>query len=128
MDCAAPTETTGHQRGFGEIFLSYWPRQEAKAWPGLPALASPTLDPHSPELPAEDLPALKAQYSPWLGAPGCCGPQSGWNHYGYFEFCLQLEFYLNKLHDEVLEIFFAGNTKENCKSLKPVSVHYRNEA
>ena len=34
-----------HQRGFGEIFLSYWPRQEAKAWPGLPALASPTLNP-----------------------------------------------------------------------------------
>ena len=24
---------------------SYWPRQEAKAWPGLPALASPTLGP-----------------------------------------------------------------------------------
>ena len=34
-----------HQRGFGEIFFSYWPRQEAKAWPGLPALASPTLGP-----------------------------------------------------------------------------------
>ena len=34
-----------HQRGFGEIFLSYWPRREAKAWPGLPALASPTLGP-----------------------------------------------------------------------------------
>ena len=100
----------------------------AKAWPGLPALASPTLGPHSPELPAEGLTALKAQYSPPPGAPGCCGPQSGWNHYGYFEFPLQLEFYLNKLHDEVLEIFFAGNTKENCKSLKPVSVHYRNEA
>ena len=28
----------------------------------------------------------------------------------------------------VLEIFFAGNTKENSKSLKPVSVHYRNKA
>ena len=84
VDCAAPTETTGHQRGFGEIFLSYRPRQEAKAWPGLPALASPTLGPHSPELPAEDLPALEAQYSPPPGAPGCCGPQSGWNHYGYF--------------------------------------------
>ena len=30
--------------GFGEIiFLSYQPKQEAKAWPWLPALASPTL-------------------------------------------------------------------------------------
>ena len=28
----------------------------------------------------------------------------------------------------VLEIFFAGNTKENCKSLKLVSVHDRNKA
>ena len=28
----------------------------------------------------------------------------------------------------VLEIFFAGNTKENSKSLKPVSVHDRNKA
>ena len=38
------SRTTGHQRGFREIiFLNYWPRQEAKAWPGLPALASPTL-------------------------------------------------------------------------------------
>ena len=38
------SRTTGHQRGFREIiFLIYWPRQEAKAWPRLPALASPTL-------------------------------------------------------------------------------------
>ena len=29
---------------------------------------------------------------------------------------------------EVLETFLAGNTKENCKSLKPVSVHNRNKA
>ena len=29
---------------------------------------------------------------------------------------------------KVLETFLAGNTKENCKSLKPVSVHYRNKA
>ena len=28
----------------------------------------------------------------------------------------------------VLETFLAGNTKENCKSLKPVSVHDRNKA
>ena len=41
---------------------------------------------------------------------------------------MQLEFYLNELHDEVLEIFFAGDTKENCKSLKPVSIHDRNKA
>ena len=76
----------------------------------------------------EDLPTLTAQDGPLLGAPGCCGPQSGRNHNGYFQFHLHFEFYLNELHDEVLEIFFAGNTKENCKSLKPVSVHYRNEA
>ena len=71
---------------------------------------------------------LEAQDGPPPGAPGCCGPQSGWNHYGYFQFLLHFEFYLNELHDEVLEIFFAGNTKENCKSLKLVSVHYRNKA
>ena len=29
---------------------------------------------------------------------------------------------------KVLETFLAGYTKENCKSLKPVSVHDRNEA
>ena len=29
---------------------------------------------------------------------------------------------------KVLETFLAGHTKENCKSLKPVSVHDRNEA
>ena len=29
---------------------------------------------------------------------------------------------------KVLETFLAGNTKGNCKSLKPVSVHDRNEA
>ena len=27
----------------------------------------------------------------------------------------------------MLETFFAGDTKENCQSLKPVSVHYRNK-
>ena len=96
------------------------------AWAPCPGQAHSR--PHSPELPAEDLLTLEVQYSPPPGVPGCCGPQSGWNHYGYFEFRLQLEFYLNKLHDEVLETFLAGNTKENCKSLKPVSVHYRNEA
>ena len=40
---------------------------------------------------------------------------------------MQFEFNLKELHDEVLEIFFAGNTKENCKSLKLVSVHDRNK-
>ena len=28
----------------------------------------------------------------------------------------------------IVETFFAADTKENCKSLKPVSVHDRNEA
>ena len=95
------------------------------AW--APCPGQPHSGPHSPELPAEDLPALKAQDGPPLGAPGCCRPQSGQNHNGYFQFHLHFEFDLNELHDEVLEIFFAGNTKENCKSLKLVSVHYRNE-
>ena len=45
--------------------------------------------------------------SPPLRAPGCWGPQSGWNHYGYFLFCLHFEFNLKELCDEVLEIFFA---------------------
>ena len=71
---------------------------------------------------------LEAQDGPPLGAPGCCGPQRGQNHNGYFQFQLHFEFDLNELYDEVLEIFFAENIKENCKSLKPVSVHYRNEA
>ena len=35
---------------------------------------------------------------------------------------------LRSLMIKVLETFLAGSTKENCKSLKPVSVHYRNEA
>ena len=95
------------------------------AW--APCPGQPHSGPHSPELPAEDLPMFKAQDGPPPGAPGCCGPQSGRNHYGYFQFHLHFEFYLNELH-EVLEIFFAGNTKENCKSLKPVSVYYRNKA
>ena len=51
VDCAAPTEAWGGvgllvTRGGLEreiIFLSNRSRQEAKAWPGLPALASPTL-------------------------------------------------------------------------------------
>ena len=43
-------------------------------------------------------------------------------------FRMQLEFYLNELYDEVLEIFFAEDTKESCKSLKPVSIHDRNKA
>ena len=29
---------------------------------------------------------------------------------------------------KVLETFLAGSTKENCKSLKLVSVYYRNKA
>ena len=33
-----------------------------------------------------------------------------------------------KVLNVVLETFLAGNTKEKCKSLKPVSVHERNKA
>ena len=59
-------------------------------------------------------------------------PVNDWegNSHSHLEGCVIV--YCNnkteELHDEVLEIFLAGNTKENCKSLKPVSVHYRNEA
>ena len=46
VDCTVlHPRTTGHQSGFGEIFLSYQRRQEANAWPGLPVLASRTLGP-----------------------------------------------------------------------------------
>ena len=44
------------------------------------------------------------------------------------KFRLQFQINRNELHDEVLETFLAGYTKENCKSLKPVSVHDRNKA
>ena len=86
------------------------------AW--APCPGQPHSGPCSPELPAEDLPTLKAQDGPPPRAPGCCGPQSGWNHNWNFKFRLQFQINRNDLHDEVLEIFFAGNTKENCKSLK----------
>ena len=42
-----------------EIFLSYWPRQEAKAWPGLPALASPILGPIHQSSQRKTFPHLK---------------------------------------------------------------------
>ena len=117
-----------HQRGFGEIFLSYWPRQEAKAWPGLPALASPTLDPIHQRSQWKTFPALEAQDGPLLRAPGCWGPQSGRNHNWNFKFRLQFQINRNELHDKVLEIFFAGDIKKTLKSLKLVSVHDRNKA
>ena len=40
-----------------------------------------------------------------------------------FKFRLQFRINRNELHDEVLEIFFAGDIKKTLKSLKPVSVH-----
>ena len=63
------------------------------AW--APCPGQPHSGPHSPELPAEDLPMFEVQDGPLPGAPGCCGPQSGRNHNGYFQFRLHFEFYLN---------------------------------
>ena len=96
------------------------------AW--APCPGKPHSGPRSPELPAEDLPTLKAQDGPLPRAPGCWGPQSGWNHNWNFKFHLQFQINHKELHDEVLETFLAENTKENCKSLKSVSVHDRNKA
>ena len=45
------------------------------AW--APCPGQPHSGPHSPELPAEDLPTLEAQDGPLLGAPGCCGHRVG---------------------------------------------------
>ena len=80
------------------------------AW--APCPGQPHSGPCSPELPAEDLPKLKAQDGPLPGAPGCCGPQNGQNHNGYFQFCLHFEFDLNELHDEVLKIFLLEILKK----------------
>ena len=103
--------------------------QGRKPRPGLGSLPWPApLWAPSPELPVEDLPALEAQDGPPLRAPGCWGPQSGRNHNWNFKFRLQFQINCNELHDEVLETFMAGYTEENCKSLKPVSVHDRNKA
>ena len=117
-----------HQRGFGEIFFSYWPRQEAKAWPGLPALASPTLSPvHQSSQRKTFLHSKRKMIHRWE-------PQAakGQGVGGIISETLSFGFTSNsmfkELHDEVLVIFFAGNSKENCKSLKPVSVHDRNKA
>ena len=60
----------------------------------------------------------------WSTRLSTAGRNDQWN----FEFRLHFQFDLKELHDEVLETFFAGDTKENCKSLKPVSVHDRNKA
>ena len=59
-------------------------------------------------------------------------PVNDWegNSHSHLKGCV-IVYFNNKteeLHDEVLETFLAGFTKENCKSLKPVSVHDRNEA
>ena len=115
-------------RGGLERFFELLAKAGSQGLAWAPCPGQPHSGPHSPELPAEDLPTLEAQDGPPPRAPGCCGPQSGRNHNWNFQFRLQFEINHNELHDEVLEIFFAGDTKENCKSLKPVSVHYRNKA
>ena len=60
----------------------------------------------------------------WSTRLSTAGRNDQWN----FEFHLHFQFDLKELHDEGLETFFAGDTKENCKSLKLVSVHDRNKA
>ena len=117
-----------HQRGFGEIFLSYRPRQEAKAWPGLPALASPTLGPVHQSSQQKTFPHSKRKMVHRREPQAAVGHRVGGIIIETFSFACNLRSISNELHDEVLEIFFAGDTKENCKSLKPQSVHYRNQA
>ena len=114
--------------GFIMIFLSYQPRQEAKAWPGLPALASPTLGLIHQSSQQKTFQRSKCKMVHRQEPQAAVGHRVGGIIMATFSFALHFEFYLNELHDEVLEIFFAGNTKENCKFLKPVSFHYRNEA
>ena len=56
------------------------PRPELAARPGLAALASPTSDQWSPEVPSEDPPCLAFQEGPLIGlCPGPGGPGHGWN-------------------------------------------------
>ena len=80
------------------------------AW--APCPGKPHSGPHSPELPVEDLPTLEAQDGPPPKAPGCWGPQSGRNDQWNFEFHPYFQFDFKELHDEVLEIFFAGDIKK----------------
>ena len=48
--------------------------------PGLAALASPTSDQWSPEVPPEDPACFPFQEGPLVGfRPGRCGPGHGWN-------------------------------------------------
>ena len=106
-----------HQRGFGDIFQLL----AKAAWPA-PLRAPFTRAPRGrPSC------ARSARWST-ARSPRLQGPWSGRNDQWNFEFCFHFQFDFKELHDEVLEIFFAGNSKENCKSLKPVSVHDRNKA
>ena len=93
--------------------------------PGLAALASPRLV-SSPEFPTEGLALLKSEQTllrecqPKIGRGGSIIV----NSIVAFTAISRVK----SLMIKVLETFLAADTKENCKSLKPVSVHDRNEA
>ena len=135
VDCAAPTglgrsRTTGHQRGFREIiFLSYRPRQEAKAWPGLPALASPTLmAPVHQNSQQKTLPRSRHSTVYRREPQAAVGHRVGGIIMATFSFAFSWSSTSKSFILKCLSQFCWTSTKENCKSLKPVSVHYRNMA
>ena len=112
----------------GIIFLLYWPEH---GWSSLTesshALISPRCGDSSPHLPLNPPPpSVKLEEENWAGPP-----VNEWegNPHLQFELCLIQDGHLTlKSFIMMLETFFAGYTKENCQSLKLVSVHYRNKA
>ena len=113
----------------GIIFLLYWPEHGCSSLTeSSHALVSSRCGDSSPHLPLyPPPPSIVLEEETRVASP-----VNDWegNSHSHLEGFVIV--YCNnktkELHDEVLEIFFAGNTKENCKSLKPVSVHYRNVA
>ena len=95
-----PSAAWGSQRWTtrGGLERYFWVTgQGRKPRPGLGSLPWPaSLWAPSPELPAEDLPALEAQDGPPPRAPGCWGPQSGQNHNWNFKFHLQFQINRNR--------------------------------
>ena len=120
----------GHQRGFREIiFLSYWPRQEAKAWPGLPALASPTLMASIHQNSQQKtLPCSRCSTVHHQEPQAAVGHRVGGIITATCSLALILNFTSRSFILKCLSQFWWSNTKEIYQSLKPVSVHYRNKA
>ena len=124
------SRTIGHQRGFREIiFLSYQPRQKVKAWPGLPALGSPTLmAPIHQNSQRKTLPCSRHSTVHRRESQAAVGHRVGGIIMATLSFAFSWSSTSKSFILKCLSQFWWTSTKENCKSLKPVSVHYRNKA